>query len=77
MDCVEDRVDLRKTSKEEREEGQRIRDLVFKLNQTNPSDTQFKELLKEIFGDNLGENSGIATPISGACINRMVIGKML
>ena len=36
---------------------------------------EYNALLKELFGDNLGEGSYVAAPISGACVSTMKIGK--
>ena len=48
---------------------------VFKLNQTMPYTEEYFKILKEVFGDNLGENSIVNAPIQGACIDRIKIGK--
>ena len=39
---------------------------VFKLNQTMPYTDEYFKTLKEVFGDNLGENSIVNAPIQGA-----------
>lgn len=40
-----------------------------------PFTDEYNALLKELFGDNLGEGSYVAAPISGACVSTMKIGK--
>lgn len=75
MDCKEIMVDLRKATPEELAEGQRCTQLMFKLNHTMPLTEEYNEILKELFGDNLGEGSRINAPISGACVSSMKIGK--
>ncbi|MGN1413775.1 MAG: DapH/DapD/GlmU-related protein [Anaerovoracaceae bacterium] len=75
MNCKEVRVDMREHSPEEIAEGRRQMELIFKLNHTMPMSEEYNALLKEIFGDNLGEGSYVAAPISGAALNRMKIGK--
>lgn len=47
---------------------------IFKLNQTMPYTDEYFKVLKEVFGDNLGENSIVNAPIQGACIDRIKIG---
>ena len=75
MDCQETRVDLRKTDPADRAEGQRCARLIFRLNHTMPGTEEYQTVLKELFGDNLGEGSYVAAPISGACVSSMKIGK--
>lgn len=75
MKCEEIRVDLRKTNPESRKEWQRTNELLFRINHTLPFTEEYTDLLKELFGQNLGENSSIAPPLSGACISSMKIGK--
>ena len=74
MDCKEEIVDVRISNPEEFEKGRNLMQLVFKLNQTMPYTDEYFKILKEIFGDNLGENSIVNAPIQGACIDRIKIG---
>ncbi len=74
MECIEEKIDVRKLDVKEFEKGRKITELVFRLNQTMPMTDEYDELLKEIFGSNLGKNSFIASPISGACYDRIKIG---
>ena len=75
MECEEIRVDLRQSTPESRAENQRCAQLLFQLNHTMPFTDAYAALLKELMGENLGEGSFIAPPLSGACVNRMKIGK--
>lgn len=75
MDCEEIRVDMRVYNPEDRAENRRTAQIMFKLNQTMPFTDEYNRLLKELFGENLGENSYVAAPISGACVSRVKIGK--
>ena len=75
MECEEIRVDMRIPNPEGSKEMMRANQIMFKLNHTLPFTDEYNELLKELFGDNLGEGSYVATPISGACVSSMKIGK--
>lgn len=75
MECEEIRYDMRLQDDDSRREAARLEELVFKLNHTMRSDPNYKEILREIFGDNLGENSTVAAPIYGACVSNVKIGK--
>ncbi len=46
-----------------------------RIGRSKTGEEEYRELLKELFGDNLGENSYVAAPISGACVSTMKIGK--
>lgn len=72
---TEERVDLRLSTPEEREHNNQLAQLVFKLNHTMPRTDEYNEILKQLFGDNLGEGSYVAAPIQGACIDRVKIGR--
>lgn len=75
MDCKEERVDIRKVSSEHGKEGQRQTELIFHINHTMPFTEEYNNLLKELFGENLGEGSVITPPLSGACVGTVKIGK--
>ena len=75
MDCKEVRVDMRIPNPKDHEENVRTAQVMFKLNQTMPYTEEYQTLLKELFGDNLGEGSYVAAPLSGACVSRIKIGK--
>lgn len=75
MNCEETRVDMREMTPEEIKEGNRLTELIFRLNHTMPTTPEYAEILKELFGDNLGEGSYVAAPINGAALDRLKIGK--
>lgn len=75
MDCKEEIVDPRIPHPEEMEKGIKLTQKVFTLNQTMPYTDEYFKLLKEIFGDNLGENSIVNAPVQGVCFDRIKIGK--
>ncbi|HII08889.1 MAG TPA: galactoside O-acetyltransferase [Methanosphaera sp.] len=74
MDCEEFRVDMRKLSMEDMEKYSKMNELVFKLNHTLPGSEEYAKLLKELFGDNIGKNSTITAPFSGAAFDQIVMG---
>ena len=67
-------VDPRKTTPEEMERGMRDVKLVFKINHTVPYTDEYNNLVKELFGDNLGEGSMVMPPLKGVCFDRVKIG---
>ena len=75
MECKEVCVDVRKSSPEERKEGQRQTQLLFQINHTMPHTEEYDHFMQELFGNNLGEGSYITPPLNGACIRSMKIGK--
>lgn len=74
MDCREQRVDMREPNPEGAKELQRISPLLFKLNHTMPMTEEYFGVLKELFGDNIGEHSYVAAPLNGAAIEHLKIG---
>ena len=42
---------------------------------TMPMTDEYQEILRELFGDNLGEGSFVTAPILGVCFDRIKIGK--
>ena len=75
MICEEEIVDLRIPDPKNFEEGKRLAQLTFKLNHIMPMTDEYNQVLKELFGDNLGEGSYVTAPIQGACLNRINIGR--
>ena len=71
----EERVDLRSPHPEDLETGRRQAQLIFKLNHTMPMTEEYAQLLKELFGERLGEGSTIASPMQIVCADKVVIGK--
>ena len=69
------RVDMREYSQKELDKANKMTETVFKLNHTLPNSEEYLKLLKELFGDNLGENSMIAPPIAGAAFDKVKIGR--
>lgn len=65
MICDEEMVDLRISDPKSIEESKRLAQLAFRLNHTMPMTDEYQEILKEIFGDSLGEGSHIIAPIQG------------
>lgn len=74
MICDEIAVDMREIIPEDREKSRKMTELLFKLNHTLPTSEEYFEALKEIFGENIGEGSYIAPPLSGAAIDSLKIG---
>ena len=72
MDCEEIRVDLRTVPHSA--DRQRSAQLLFRLNHTLPFSEEYNALLRELLGDNLGEGSTIAPPLSGAALDMLKIG---
>ena len=66
---------MRNMDPERRAEGQRCTRLLFQLNHTMPFTEEYSAVLRELFGDNLGEGSYVATPLSGACVSSVKIGR--
>ena len=69
-----ERVDMREMSDEEMAEAFRMSQIVFKLNHTMPNTDEYNNLVKELFGENIGENSTVMAPIAGAAFDRVKIG---
>ncbi len=75
MNIKEERVDLRVLDPEEMEKGNQQAQLIFRLNHTMPRTDDYTEILQELFGNRLGENSYVAAPIQGVCLDKVTIGK--
>ena len=69
------RVDPRQLTPEERAEGIRQAQVLFKLNHTMPYTDEYNALVKELFGDNLGEGGWIMPGLTGVCFDRVKIGR--
>ena len=69
-----ERVDIREITPEGLNKAIKMNEIVFKINHTLPNTEEYNDLLKELFGDNLGENTQIMAPISGAAFDQMKIG---
>lgn len=75
MECEEFFVDTKTFDPEEVKKENRINHLLFLLNQTEASTPEYQNLLKEIFGDKLGEGSYVGPGLHGASLDRVTIGK--
>lgn len=75
MECKEEIVDVRIPHPEEFEKGKELVHKVFKLNQMMPYTEEYNKAMKDVFGENIGENSFVFAPISGACFDKIKIGK--
>ena len=67
-------VDPRKTTPEEMERGMRDVKLIFTINHTMPYTEEYNNLVKELFGDNLGDGAMVMPPLKGVCFDRVKIG---
>lgn len=68
-------VDPRKTTPSEMERGMKDVKLVFAINHTMPYTEEYNNLVKELFGDNLGDGAMVMPPLKGVCFDRVHIGK--
>lgn len=76
MECSEERVDVRtQITHQDLVRGQRDAKLLFQLNHTEPMTDEYRAILKELFGANLGENSYITAPLQGGCFDCVQIGR--
>ena len=69
-----ERVDMREMTPEELLKANEMAEIVFKINHTMPNTEEYSNLLNELFGDNLGENSVVMAPFAGAAFDRISIG---
>ena len=69
-----ERVDMKQITEEEMINAGQMAEIVFKLNHTMPNTDEYNSLLNDLFGDNLGQNSMVMTPIAGAAFDRIKIG---
>ena len=67
-------VDPRLTTAEEHAEGVRQAQVLFKLNHTMPSTDEYNALVRELFGDNLGDDGWVMPGLTGVCFDRVKIG---
>lgn len=75
MECEEIRIDTREFTPEDYAENRRQTELLFRLAHTLPTGEEYKQLLKELFGANLGEDSYVAAPLAGASLEKLKIGR--
>ena len=67
-------VDPLKTTPEEMERGMRDVKLVFGINHTMPYTDEYNNLVKELFGNNLGDGVTVLPPLKGVCFDRVKVG---
>ena len=67
-------IDMNDLTDQDYRKDFKLYDIVFKLNHTMPMTPEYQKLLRELFGDNLGENSRIITPLAGARFDNITIG---
>ena len=68
-------VDPRNTTPEEHAEYVRQAQVIFKMNHTMPYTDEYNALVKELFGEGLGEGSTVMPGLTGVCFDRVKIGK--
>ena len=74
MDCKEEIIDMRKPAPNASSYKETAQ-LLFRLNHTMPMSEEYYSILKELFGDNIGEGSYIAPPLQMVCPEKVNIGK--
>lgn len=74
-DMKETIVDPRKTTPEEHAEGIRQAQVLFQLNHTMPYTEAYDKLVRELFGNKLGEGSRVMPGLAGVCFDRVEIGR--
>lgn len=75
MECTETRVDTRAFSQEEMEASVRNTQLIFRINHTMPFTEEYDSLVKELFGDRIGEGTRITAPFNLVASEHMRIGR--
>ena len=68
-------VDPRNTTPEEHAEGVRQAQVLFRLNHTMPYTDEYNALVRELFGDGLGEGGWIMPGLTGVCFDHVKIGR--
>lgn len=70
-------IDIRipEDMKESRKEANRVRKIIFKLNQTEPMTEEYRKLLVELFEGRLGQTTNIAPPLQIDYPSSVNIGK--
>ena len=64
MECEETRVDMREFNKAEMELTVRNTQLIFRINHTMPFTEEYDALVRELFGDRIGEGTRIMAPFN-------------
>lgn len=71
----EERVDVRTLTKEDQADIIRTNELCFKINHTLPGSDEYNALVKELFGENIGEGSFVQAPVRVNMAECVKIGK--
>ncbi len=69
------RIDMRKPEEADPAESIRCAQLCFKINHTMPFTEEYNALIKDLFLDNIGENSRVMPPVTVVRGNSVKIGK--
>lgn len=69
------RIDMRKPEEADPAEGIRCAQLCFKINHTMPYTEEYDALVKELFMDNIGDNSRVMPPVTVVRGNSVKIGQ--
>lgn len=69
------RIDMRKPEEANPAEGIRCAQLCFKINHTIPYTEEYNTLVKDLFMDNIGENSRVMPPLTVVRGNNVKIGR--
>jgi acetyltransferase-like isoleucine patch superfamily enzyme len=67
------RVDPRQTSPEEMAEYMRQAQVLFKLNHTMPYTEEYNALVRELFGDGMGQDVTVLPGLTGVCFDNVRI----
>ncbi len=73
MDCKEEIVDSRIPDPKAFEIGSKNAQILFKLNHTMPMTEEYGKVVKELFGDNIGEGTMLTAPLQGVCIGKHAV----
>ena len=75
MECEETRVDMREFNKAEMELTVRNTQLIFRINHTMPFTEEYDALVRELFGDRIGEGTRITAPFNLVSSEHLRIGR--
>ncbi|KAL6625513.1 trimeric LpxA-like protein [Neocallimastix sp. 'constans'] len=70
----EKRFDLNKITPEKFKERVTSAQLIHKFNHAMPYTPEYDKLMQEVFGNKIGNNSMVMTPVSGSDLNNVSIG---
>lgn len=75
MECEETRVDMREMTPEEGRRAVETAQLIFRINHTMPFTPEYDSLVKELFGDRIGEGTRITAPFNLVASDNLRIGR--